>query len=401
MSGAGAPREARRLRVLIVTDQWAPLVGGVPTATRGLADGLAGRGHEVAVLAPAPGRRAAAAPPGPARVHHLRSVPWPWYGGMRVACAPPPAVRSLVAGLRPDVVHIHSPLTLGLAARRAARRARIPVVYTNHYLPANARPAATGRPGRFDAAFYAFIVGFASGCDRVTAPTATALELLRRAGLRAPGQVISNGVDADRYSPGQADERLRSRYQLPAGQPLILSVGRLSAEKRVEVLLAAAARLTSGARLVIAGTGPHAPRLHAAAGRLGVAGRVSFLGHVPDPDLPGLYRLASVFAIASEAELQSLATLDAMASGLPVVAVDACALGELVRHGRNGFLCQPGNVHEIATYLDILINDPAERARMGGQSRLLARGHERHRGLAEWEALYRRLAAGLPAGREL
>ena len=109
----------------------------------------------------------------------------------------------------------------------------------------------------------------------------------------------------------------------------------------------------------------------------------------------------SVFAIASEAELQSLATLEAMASGLPVVAADACALGELVRHGRNGFLCEPGNARELATYLDILIGDPGERERMSGQSRLLARGHERHRGLAEWEGLYGRLAAGLPTGREL
>ena len=142
----------------------------------------------------------------------------------------------------------------------------------------------------------------------------------------------------------------------------------------------------------MAGTGPDEARLRAQAQRLGLAGKVRFLGFVPGSDLPGLYRLADVFAIASEAELQSLTTMEAMATGLPVVAVDAYALGELVRHGYNGFLARPGHAAEVAAYLDLLCSDPCLRARMSAASLRIISGHERQRWLGEWESLYRMLA---------
>ena len=155
---------------------------------------------------------------------------------------------------------------------------------------------------------------------------------------------MSNGVDLDRFSPGPADEALRSAYGLPPGRPVILSVGRLSPEKRADVLIAAVARLGSagnhggrrqtGRSWCSPGRGPTSGRLRSLARHYGVADRVLFTGFVPDGDLPGLYRLADVFAIASQAELQSLVTMAAMASGLPVVAVDAGALAELVHAGR-------------------------------------------------------------------
>ena len=143
----------------------------------------------------------------------------------------------------------------------------------------------------------------------------------------------------------------------------------------------------------MAGAGPDEARLRAQAQRLGLGGKVRFLGYVPGSDLPGLYRLADVFAITSEAELQSLTTMEAMATGLPVVAVDAYALGELVRHGHNGFLAPPGHAAEIAAYLDLLCSDPSLRARMSAAGLRIISGHERHRWLAEWESLYRMLAS--------
>jgi len=382
------------MRVMVVTDQYPPMVGGVPAVTRALASGLAGRGHTVALLAPSPGGRGLVDAGDRLRVHYRGSVRWPWYDGMRLACVPGPAARRMLTGFAPDVIHIHSPVTLGLSVLAAARRLGIPVVYTNHYLPVNVRPSARRPPRLAEGAFYSFVVGFANRCHQVTAPTGTALRLLRAHGLRAPSRVISNGVDLARFRPGPPGQRIRDRYGLPAGVPVILSVGRLSPEKRAGVLLHAAARLTGEARLAIAGTGPEEAALRATAARLGLHGRARFLGHVPAADLPALYRLADVFAITSEAELQSLTTMEAMASGLPVVAADACALGELVRHGRNGFLATPGRSGEVAAYLDILLASPGRRAAMAAAGLTLIRGHEHGRALAEWESLYGRLAAG-------
>jgi glycosyltransferase involved in cell wall biosynthesis len=379
-----------QMRIMVVTDQYEPMIGGVPAVTRDLARGLAGRGHAVALVVPSPSRTGKVAAEHGLSVHYQGSLRWPWYEGMRLASLR--HARQVIASFAPDVLHIHSPVTLGVTARRGARQQRVPVVYTNHYLPANVQPSVTSRSDVLDALFYRYIVGFSNKCTHVTAPTTTALQLLRQQGLTVPSRVMSNGVDLRTYCPGPPDPELRQRYGLRPDLPLILSVGRLSPEKRTEVLLEAAARLSQDAQIAIAGSGPRADWLRTRADRLGLSGKVRFLGFVPARDLPGLYRLADVFAIASEAELQSLTTMEAMATGLPVVAVDACALGELVRHGHNGFLTRPGRADDLAAGLDRLIADEGLRARMSAASHDHIGGHERHRWLAEWEDLYSSLS---------
>ena len=402
--------QAEQLRVMIVTDQYEPMVGGVPTVTRDLARGLAGRGHAVAVIAPSETRRGGHVVDGPGAgiaVDYRGAVAWPWYEGQRLGMLSPARAGELISAFAPDVVHVHSPLTLGVAASSAARRRHVPVVYTNHYLPLNVWPASVRAPEGSagpaararDAAFYAFLGRFANRCDLVTAPTVTALRLLRGHGLRSPSEAVSNGVDLEWFAPGPPDEALRSRYGLPARRPVILSVGRLSPEKRADVLIAAVARIggADGERpvLVLAGAGPDEQRLRSLARHYGAADRVVFTGFVPDADLPALYRAADVFAIASQAELQSLVTMAAMASGLPVVAVDAGALAELVHAGENGFLARPGHAGEVADCLDLLCRDAALRARMSKASSRIIAGHDRHRLLMRWESLYRALTGGL------
>jgi glycosyltransferase involved in cell wall biosynthesis len=405
MSRLSSDPRARELRVMIITDQYEPMVGGVPAVTRDLAAGLSERGHAVTLVAPSPARRAPRGPQtrpadgGQFALHLIGSLSWPWYEGQRLGLLPPRQAAGLLARFAPDVVHLHSPLTLGAAARRAARR-RVPVVYTNHYLPLNVWPGTAGQapPRVREAAFYACVTAFANRCDQVTAPTATALRLLREHGLRAPSATVSNGVDRRRFRPGPGEAALRDRYALPAASPLVLAVGRLSPEKRVDVLIAALARRPASGPdgdaplLALAGAGPEEGRLRALARHHGVADRVRFLGFVPDADLPGLYRLADVFAIASEAELQSLATMAAMSSGLPVVAADAGALPELVHPGENGFLARPGHAGEIADCLALLCRDADLRARMSRASARIIGDHDRDRVLARWESLYRTLA---------
>ena len=350
--------------------------------------------------------------PGEVAVDFRGSVPWPWYEGQRLGVLPRARAGELISAFAPDVVHLHSPLTLGAAARTAARRAACPWCTPTTTCRSTCGPRRTLREAADtarrtasrarDAAFYAYVTGFANRCDLVTAPTATALRLLREHGLRAPSQAVSNGVNLDRFAPGPADEALRSKYALPPGRPLVLSVGRLSAEKRGDVLIAAIARLPrapggaaadAGPVLVLAGTGPDEGRLRSLARHYGVADLVRFPGFVADEDLPGLYRLAEVFAIASQAELQSLVTMAAMASGLPVVAVDAGALAELVHPGENGFLARPGHAGEIAESLGLLCRDADLRARMSKASLRIIGGHDGHRVLGRWESIYRALAS--------
>ena len=110
----------RKMRVMVVTDQYEPMVGGVPTVTRELARRLADRGHDVALVAPSPGWRGRRTTAGQVNVTFRGSLRWPWYDDMRLGCLPAPAARKLVASFAPDVAHIHSPVTLGVMARIGA-----------------------------------------------------------------------------------------------------------------------------------------------------------------------------------------------------------------------------------------------------------------------------------------
>jgi phosphatidylinositol alpha 1,6-mannosyltransferase len=383
------------MRIVIVTDQYPPMVGGVPTVTHQLATDLAERGHQVWVVAPSYGSRDIFRIEQKVRVYRFSSFEWPTYDDLRIPFLPFLPVRRLLKKADPDVIHIHSPVVLGNIAQILAGGLRKPVIATNHYLPVNMSRSLTTDPffGKsFNSVTYSYLVHFCNRCEYVTAPTMTALNLLYEHGLRAPARPISNGIDLKHFSPGPRDEKLRQRLKLPVDLPLILSVNRLSHEKRIEVLIEALAKMKQPAHLAIASTGPAEADLRALVDELHLQDRVSFLGFISDIDLVPLYRLADAFGIASEGDLQSLTTMNALACGLPVVAADSYALPELVHHAENGFLFSPGKSAEMASYLDQLLSDPALQQKMAAKSLEIIARHNHINVLEEWEALYRRLS---------
>lgn len=391
------------MRIMIVTDQYPPMVGGVPTVTRQLATDLAERGHSVWVVAPSYGSRDSYRIEQKVRVYRFSSFEWPTYEELRIAYLPFLPMRKLLKKADPDVIHIHSPVVLGNIAQILAGGLRKPVIATNHYLPINwsralANDSLVGKS--FSTMSYTYLVYFCNRSEYVTAPTRTALNLLYEHGLRAPARAISNGVDLKRFTPGPRDEAFRARLDLPADRPLILSVNRLSAEKRIEVLIEAVSKMSQPAHLAIASTGPAEADLRARVDALHLHERVSFLGFISDIDLVPLYRLADIFGIASESDLQSITTMDALACGLPVVSANAYALPELVHHEENGFLFKPGNSEEAARYLDRLAADKELRARMGQKGLEIIAAHDRVRVLEDWETLYRRLASEFVEAKE-
>jgi 1,2-diacylglycerol 3-alpha-glucosyltransferase len=383
------------MRIMIVTDMYPPMVGGVPTVTQGLAVDFANRGDQVWVVAPSYGQRDVHRLEHKVHVYRFSSFQWPTYEELRIPFLPILPFRRLLKKVDPDIIHIHSPVVLGNIAQIVAGSLRKPVIVTNHYLPINMSRSLSSDPllGKtITTVSYSYLVHFCNRCEYVTAPTMTALNLLYEHGLRAPAQAISNGVDLKKFSPGDRDKRLWQHFKLPQDRPLILSVNRLSQEKRIDVLIDAVAKMTRDAHLAIASTGPAEAGLRAQVEELNLKDKVSFLGYIHDTDLAPLYRLADVFAIPSEAELQSLATMEAMACGRPVVAADAYALPELVHHEINGFLFQRGNSDEMAHYLDKLARDAALRKQMGAKSLEIIARHDRTLVLDQWEALYRRIS---------
>src|SRR5229473_3204626 len=354
------------MRIMIVTDQYPPMIGGVPTVTQGLAVDFANRGDQVWVVAPSYGQRDVHRLEHKVHVYRFSSFEWPTYEELRIPFLPILPFRRLLKKADPDIIHIHSPVVLGNIAQILAGGLRKPVIATNHYLPINMSRSLSSDPlfGKtFITVSYSYLVHFCNRSEYVTAPTMTALNLLYEHGLRAPAQAISNGVDLKKFSPGDRDKRLRQHFKLPQDRPLILSVNRLSLEKRIDVLIDSAAKMTRDAHIAIASTGPAEAGLRAKVEELNLKDKVSFLGFIHDTDLAPLYRLA-----------------------------DAFALPELVHHEINGFLFQRGNSDEMAQYLDTLVRDAALRKQMGAKSLEIIARHDRTLVLDQWEALYRRLS---------
>ena len=382
------------MRIMIVTDQYPPMVGGVPTVTYGLAHDFADRGHQVWVVAPSQGSRDVRRLEQNVRVYRFSSFEWPTYEGLRIPFLPFVPLRNLLKRSDPHIIHIHSPIVLGNIAQILAGGLRKPVIATNHYLPINMSRSLSADPflGRsFNNITYTYLVNFCNRCEYITAPTATALNLLYEHGLRAPAGVISNGIDLIKYTPGERNEQVLQRLNLPLDRPIVLHVNRLNYEKRIDVLLDAVAKMTSNAHIALVSTGPAEADLRAQAERLHITDRVSFLGYVRDADLLALRRSSTLFVIPSEADLQSLATMEAMACGLPIIAANSYALPELAHHGENGYVFPPGNSDELANYMDKLLNDPVLRKEMGQKSREIIATHDRKQVLDKWEALYWRL----------
>ncbi len=390
------------MRIVIVTEQYAPMLGGVATVTQNLSEDLAEAGHQVWVVAPSPGHHNERMEHEQVQVYRFASFEWPSYDGQRIVFPPVTPLNRLFRRVRPDIIHVHSPIVLGNLTQLLAAPLRLPVVGTNHYMPINMVPSLTNEAliGRsFEALSYSYLVGFYNRCDFVTAPTATALAMLKHHGLKAPSQPVSNGIDLERFTVRPRDEALRRRLGLPADRPIVLYVGRLSYEKRVNVLLDAMVQVRHPAHLAIAGAGPAREDLEEQVAALGIGRRVTFLGRVPDEELVPLYRLGDVFAMPSVAELQCVAALEALAVGLPVVAADAGALPELVRHGHNGFLFAPDDSAALAERLAQLVANPALRQEMRAHCRATAEPHDRRLVIEEWQRLYTLVAARVREAR--
>ena len=371
--------------------------------THNLALDLVERGHQVSVIAPSYGARDVYRLEQKVHVYRFSSFEWPTYKELRIPFLPLLPLRNVIKKTDPDIIHIHSPVVLGNIAHILAGGLRKPIIVTNHYLPINMSRSLASEPflgKHFCNVSYSYLVYFCNGCQYVTAPTTTALNLLYEHGLRVPARAISNGIDLQKFTPGERDPQVLQRFGLPTDRPLLLHVNRLSEEKRVNVLLDAVAKIKTDTHLALIGTGPAEADLRLQAKQLGIGDRVSFLGFVSDSDLLMLRRSADLFVIPSEGDLQSLATMEAMACGLSIIAANAYALPELVHHEENGLLFQPGDSDDFAHGIDRLLNDRNLRACMGEQSLKIIAAHDHVKVLEEWEELYRRLASEFKENKE-
>lgn len=386
-----APAAHRPMTILMGCDTFAPDVNGAARFAERLAAGLVARGHDMHVVAPAAGRRHGTwieeHEGEKLTAHRLRS--WRWYPHDWLRFALPwmskANARRVLDEVKPDVVHFQSHIVVGRGLAYEAHKRGIRIVATNHVMPENIIEF-TRLPKFLHHTFVTLAWRDArksfDRAESITTPTRRAAEFLEKAtGLRGV-HAISCGIDAHNYTPDFT----------PRTGNRILFVGRITGEKQIDVLLNAIKLLPESldAQLEIVGGGDQFKNLQSLAESLGIAGRVKFLGYVTDQELRQAYTRATVFAMPSIAELQSIATMEAMASALPVVAADAMALPHLVHDGENGHLFRPGDAQDLADKLENVLTLPQEELDVLKNASLrIVATHDIQTTISTFESLYR------------
>ncbi|HEU4720849.1 MAG TPA: glycosyltransferase [Gemmatimonadaceae bacterium] len=381
----------RPLRILIGADTFAPDVNGAARFAERLAAGLVERGHDVHVMAPAASRKHGTwkeVHEGQELTAH-RLYSWRWYPHDWLRFALPWRIKQNAARVldqvKPDVVHFQSHLVVGRGLSIEAAKRGIRIIGTNHFMPENMLEFTL-----IPKAWQDWAVGLAwkaarrtfGRAESVTTPTRRAADFLERfTGLRGV-HAISCGIDAHNYFPN---------WQ-PRTENRIIFVGRVTGEKQIDVLLRAVTLLPAelDVKVEIVGGGDQKRNLEHLATELGIADRVTFTGYVTDEELREAYHRASVLAMPSIAELQSIVTMEAMASALPVVAANAMALPHLVHDGENGYLFAPGSADDLAAKLrQVLEAAPDEYRAMKEASLRFIATHDIQRTISTFENLYR------------
>lgn len=391
----------RALKIVLGCDTFPPDINGAAKFTERLAAGLVRQGHEVHVFAPSTNKRF-----GSYRevhdgaqmvVHRLKSHAVPGHKTLRFSnpFGLSSKLERMISRIEPDAIHIQSHLLVGRYLAEVAIRNHIQLVATNHTMPENLIKYAFWIP-RFFRAVAIRLSWLDAGriltkANAVTTPTTTAASLLAENTSIDNAIPISCGIDTAEFA---------SEGALVSEPPILLYVGRLDFEKRVQVLLEAFSKLPveMGARLAIVGDGSEKESLEKWAEELGIRERVRFFGHVSDQELKRAYEGCTVFVMPSVAELQSIATMEAMASARPVVAANAAALPHLVFPGENGYLFDPDDTDDLAQKLeDMLSKSRQELVQMGQASLRRIQAHDIATTISRFEQLYRGELEVLPS----
>ncbi len=374
---------SRPLRILMAGQAYFREDNGQAAFTVRISRGLAERGHTVMAVAPAPPESSQQERMEEGvRIREIRSLSLPHNTSITLFKAS--EIAALLKEFQPDIIHFQDHYFISRTLWRMARSARIKLVGSNHFLPENLTenlPIPRTLKRHIVRLLWKQMLSMYNHLQAVSTPTATAAAILRDQGLRPPVTAISCGIDIQRFHPVTAEERsrIRKRFDLPEDIPIFIFVGRIDREKGLDTVLQAFAGLKDMKRpplLLLGGKGSIREELQSMSRELNIQQMVRFPGFIPAEELPKMLACSDCFIMAGFAELQSIATLEAMACGLPVVAARARALPELVSQGENGFLFTPRDPDSLEQALREFLSSKDQWKRWGVESRKRAEQHD-------------------------
>ena len=357
------PTGRKTLRIAVVTETYPPEINGVSMTISRMVAGLQQRQHQIQLIRPRQNRHDNAASEPNFEEVLQRGVSIPRYDSLKMGLPAKQALLRLWSLKRPDIVHLVTEGPLGWSALSAAVKLKIPCSsdfhtnfhsYSKHY-----------GIGWLKRPIVAYLRKFHNRTQSTLVPTASMRDDLEQHGYRNL-RVVSRGVDTRLFHPGRRSAALRQQWGVGPQQPVAMYVGRLAPEKNLPVVLQAFSAMQSvcpEARLVLVGDGPARASLQAGNPAL------IFAGMRVGVDLAMYYASGDIFLFPSTTETFGNVTVEAMASGLAVVAYDYAAAAEHIQHGKNGLLAAFDNPREFASLATNLINARERIAQMGRRAR--------------------------------
>jgi 1,2-diacylglycerol 3-alpha-glucosyltransferase len=353
------------MKIGIFSDSYRPYVSGVVLSIETFTSELARLGHEIFIFAPdypqVKGKES--------NIFRFPSFHTPFNPEFYIALPISMIARDYASKIDLDLIHVHSPFTLGQVGLKMARYLDIPVAFTYHtlydqymhYAPLFGQITKTG--------MVKYVTNFCNRCNLVITPTGVIKEMILANGVKKPVISIPTGIYPERFHDGDTDF-LSKQFGIPRSKKILLFVGRIGKEKNLSFLLRAfalVAKQEKDAVLVMVGSGPEQRVLQNSAMDLGIGEKVIFTGKLHPETVAGAYSSADIFVFPSVTETQGIVLVEAMAAGLPVVAKAAYGSLAMVQDGVTGYLCE-GDEKEFAEKTLSILHDPERKMRMSASA---------------------------------
>lgn len=384
------------MRIAYLTQPYPPMISGASIAAEQLAKGMAKRGHDVLVIAASDTGQAYQTREKNLTILRLKSFSNPLRVKQRLLAFPHRTIMKALREFQPDLIHTHEPAQMGFFGLKYACPTRIPVILTAHQLPwfvTSYLPDIPILKTVVEHMVWTYAGWLTGSFSAIISPSRTISEVIQTKTGFYPA-TIPYGIDLKTFNlnaaTGEAAE-IRARYNIPEHTPIILHVGRLDVDKNVERVLLAAETVIkrSNAHLLIVGDGSRKQALMELSTSLGIEAYAHFIGFVSKKsDLAKIYRSADVFVTASEIETQGIVLLEAAACGLPIAAVNATCIPEVVHDGITGYLAQAGNIPALSIAIEKLLARPMEKKRMQIDCRKIAEKYRIGSSIEKHEAFY-------------
>ena len=349
------------LRIAFFTNYYHPVVNGVVRSVASFREILTKQGHNVFIFAQSDNEYKDEEP----FIFRYPSLSLPLPMDIVTVIPVSSFVDQLLPSLKLDIIHTHHPILLGQTAASKAADLNVPLVFTfhtqyweyTHYVPFPQEAIQEFLKN----AIHTWLRVFMQKCQHIVIPSESIKEILiRDYGLEDRFTVIPTGTNLKPFL--RADGKTLRHSKGWQDDKVLISIGRLAAEKNWETLLRAAAQVYAQhptMRLVLIGDGPDKQTLELLAAELGIAERVTFTGQVPFDAIPAYLKAADMFGFASVTETQGLVTIEAMAAGLPVVAVDGSGSHDIVDNGKDGFLVD-NDPNALASAINKMLSNPKQ-----------------------------------------